>query len=87
LLVEGGVPFRESHSLVGKLVREAEKTGVALDQVPAAVATKIHPALATALTQLGTWEDSVEARATRGGSSRKSVEDQIEELKALHTAL
>jgi hypothetical protein len=27
------------------------------------------------------WEDSVEARATRGGSSRKSVEDQIEELK------
>jgi argininosuccinate lyase len=80
-LVEAGVPFRESHSLVGKLVREAERTGVALDKVPAAAATKIHPALATALTQLGTWEDSVEARATRGGSSRKSVEDQIEELK------
>ena len=81
LLVEGGIPFRESHSLVGKLVREAERAGVALDKMPAAVATKIHPALATALTQLGTWEDSVEARATRGGSSRKSVEDQIEELK------
>jgi argininosuccinate lyase len=81
LLVEGGVPFRESHQLVGKLVREAERTGVALDRVSAAAATKIHPALATALTQLGTWEDSVEARATRGGSSRKSVEDQIEELR------
>ena len=80
-LVEAGVPFRESHELVGKLVREAEKTSVALDKVPAAAATKIHPALATALRQLGTWEDSVEARATRGGSSRKSVEDQIEELK------
>jgi len=80
-LVEAGVPFRESHELVGKLVREAEGTGVALDKVPAAAATKIHPALAAALTQLGTWEDSVEARATRGGSSRKSVEDQIEELK------
>jgi argininosuccinate lyase len=81
LLVEAGVPFRESHQLVGKLVREAERTGVALDKVSAAAATKIHPALASALTQLGTWEDSVEARATRGGSSRKSVEDQIEELK------
>ena len=80
-LVEAGVPFRESHQLVGRLVREAERTGVALDKVPAAAAKKIHPALATALTQLGTWEDSVEARATRGGSSRKSVEDQIEELK------
>jgi argininosuccinate lyase len=80
-LVEAGVPFRESHELVGKLVREAERTGVALDRVPPAAATKIHPALATALTQLGSWEDSVEARATRGGASRKSVEDQIEELK------
>ena len=80
-LVEAGVPFRESHQLVGQLVREAERAGVPLDRVSAAAATKIHPALATALTQLGSWEDSVEARATRGGSSRKSVEDQIEELK------
>jgi argininosuccinate lyase len=85
-LVEAGVPFRESHELVGKLVREAERAGVPLDRVSPAVATKIHPALATALTQLGTWEDSVEARATRGGSSRKSVEDQIEELKKAFVA-
>ena len=80
-LVEAGVPFRESHELVGRLVREAERAGVPLDRVTPAAAKKIHPALATALTQLGSWEDSVEARATRGGSSRKSVEDQIEELK------
>lgn len=34
--------------------------------------------LAKALMQLGTWEDWVEAR---GGSLRKSVEGQVEELK------
>src|SRR5947199_3234142 len=81
LLLEDGVPFRESHRLVGKLVREAERAGVPLDRVPEAVAAGIHPALGAALTQLGTWEDSVEGRATPGGASRKSVEDQLEELR------
>src|SRR5213596_2289753 len=80
LLVEAGVPFRESHALVGKLVREAERAGVPLDRVPQAVAGGIHPALGAALAQLGSWEDSVEGRATPGGASRKSVEHQLEEL-------
>ncbi len=80
LLVETGIPFRESHGLVGKLVREAERAGVPLDRVPEAVAAGIHPALAAAVAQLGTWEDSIEGRRTTGGSSRRSVEDQMEEL-------
>jgi len=83
LLVQAGVPFRESHGLVGRLVREAERTGVPLDRVPAAVAAAIHPALPAAVGQLGTWEDSVEGRATPGGASRQSVEQQIEALRAL----
>jgi len=81
LLVEGGVPFRESHGLVGRLVRAAEQAGVALDRVPAAVAAGIHPALGAAVTQLGSWEDSVERRGTAGGASRASVEGQIDELR------
>src|SRR5467141_2589612 len=44
LLVEAGVPFRESHSLVGRLVREAERAGVPLDRVASAVAGGIHAA-------------------------------------------
>src|SRR5467141_3183964 len=35
LLVEAGVPFRESHGLIGRLVRAAEQAGVTLDKVPA----------------------------------------------------
>src|SRR6266568_380847 len=81
LLVEAGVPFRESHGLIGKLVREAEKAGVTLDKVPQNIANDIHPALGSALAQLGTWEQSVESRATPGGASRASVESQIEELR------
>ena len=81
LLVEAGVPFRESHGLIGKLVRAAEQAGVSLDKVPANVATVIHPALGPALAQLGSWEQSVESRATPGGASRASVASQIEELR------
>src|SRR2546426_711655 len=81
LLVEAGVPFRESHGLIGRLVRAAEQAGVTLDKVPAKVATEIHPALGPALAQLGTWEQSVESRATAGGSSRAPVESQIDELR------
>jgi argininosuccinate lyase len=81
LLVEAGVPFRESHGLIGRLVREAEKAGVPLDKVPAAVAAGIHPALGGALGRLGTWEDSIESRGTPGGASRGSVEAQMDELR------
>ena len=81
LLVEAGVPFRESHGLIGKLVRAAEQAGVTLDKVSPQIATQIHPALGPALAQLGSWEQSVESRATPGGASRASVESQIEELR------
>jgi argininosuccinate lyase len=82
LMVEAGVPFRESHGFVGRLVREAERSGVPLDRVPAPVAAAIHPALGAALAQLGTWEDSVESRATAGGASRQSVTQQLAALRA-----
>src|SRR5437868_4217811 len=52
LLVESGVPFRESHGLVGRLVREAERSGVPLDRVPIPAAAALHPALGAALAQL-----------------------------------
>src|SRR6266566_3249475 len=45
------------------------------------LAAGIHPALAAALSQLGTWEDSVESRATPGGASRRSVAEQLEALR------
>src|SRR5438874_6882584 len=81
LLVEAGVPFRDSHGLIGRLVRAAEEAGVPLDRVPQNIANDIHPALGPALAQLGTWEQSIESRATPGGASRASVESQIEELR------
>src|SRR5207245_1954427 len=50
-----------------------------------AVAAFIRPALGAALAQLGTWEDSIEGRATPGGSARQSVAQQLEELRKAFT--
>jgi argininosuccinate lyase len=83
-LVRHGVPFREAHGLVGRLVREAEQSGVALPDVPAGRARAIHPVLPDLLGGLGTWEQSIERRATVGGSARAAVARQLE---ALATAL
>lgn len=80
-LARGGVPFREAHRLVGLLVREAEELGVDLASVPEERAGAIHPRLPQALRQLGSFEDSVERRATAGGSSRTSLEAQLGALE------
>jgi argininosuccinate lyase len=81
-LVGRGVPFREAHSLVGRLVREAERLGRPLTQVPAPEASAIHPALPELLAGLGAWEDSIERRPTEGGSSKRAVQKQLDELDA-----
>ena len=80
-LVEAGIPFRESHALVGRLVREAERTQTALDRMSPAATAAIHPRLAEVLERLGDWDASIERRATAGGSLRASVEAQLEALE------
>jgi argininosuccinate lyase len=79
-LVRRGVPFREAHAVVGRLVRAAEEMHVSLAAVPAPAARAVHPELPALLQTLGSFADSVERRATPGGSSRASLESQIAEL-------
>jgi argininosuccinate lyase len=77
LLVSKGLAFREAHRLVGNLVRTAESLSVPLTAVPAETSSTVHPELPALIGSLGTWRDSVERRATPGGSSQASVEDQV----------
>jgi len=79
-LVATGIAFRDAHRLVGNLVRTAESLSVPLTAVPAETASTVHPELPRLIGSLGTWWDSVERRATAGGSSRASVEGQIDML-------
>jgi len=77
-LVRRGVPFREAHAAVGKLVRRAEEAGIAISALPAEVWREAHPEFERhGSTPRLTPEDSVEARAVPGGTARSAVLAQL----------
>ena len=68
-LVRRGVAFREAHEVVGRLVSEAERRGVALDELPAQVFEQAHP-LADARTRRALSIDAaLAARRALGGTA------------------
>lgn len=83
VLVRAGVPFRQSHEIVGALVRDAEEREVPLDKLPDEVFADRHPSLGDGRAREAfDWERSVEARAVPGGTSRSSVQAQIAAAEA-----
>ncbi len=80
LLVGDGVPFREAHAVVGQVVQRAEASACAITAVPTEALAAVHASLPRLVDRLGSWEESVERRATPGGSSREAVLAQIEQL-------
>jgi argininosuccinate lyase len=81
LLVQAGVPFRQSHELVGSLVRRAEDLGSTIDRVPASDVAAIDARMPAVLASLGDAEAAVERRRTIGGTSRQRVLEQIAEAE------
>ncbi len=81
-LVRAGVPFRESHHLVGQTVQEAERLGCALRDLPIETLRSISPAFDERVAEVWDFDRSVEQRAGIGGTSRAAVEAQIAALRA-----
>jgi len=79
-LVRQGMPFRESHHVVGRVVRRAEELGCALRQLSDAELTAIDARLA-GTQAVWDFERSVEQRAAAGGTAKASVIAQIEALR------
>ena len=82
-LVRAGVPFRQSHHLVGQAVRRAEELGCALRDVPLADLQAISPHFTPDMADVWDFERSVEQRAATGGTARTPVEAQIAVLRGL----
>jgi argininosuccinate lyase len=82
-LVRQGVPFRESHGLIGRVVRRAEELGVSLKKLPLADYKAIHPAFTEKVYQVLDFGRSVEARSAEGGTAPSAVRAQIEQAKDL----
>ena len=82
-LVRQGVPFRQSHHLVGQVVRRAEEWGTSLQDLDQADYQAIHPAFAGDVYQVFDFRRSVESRNAEGGTAPAAVRVQIERAQAL----
>ena len=81
-LVREGVPFREAHEMVGRLVRMAEERDEALDALPAELFVKVSPVFEGAqIDRLFDPVASLSARSAPGGTAPAAVARQIEALR------
>ena len=80
-LVRKGIPFRQAHDLVGKILREAEKQGKNWIELPLAELQKISPEIGTDFAKSLTVEAALAAKRLPGGTSPDSVRAAIADLE------
>jgi argininosuccinate lyase len=80
-LVRKGTPFRQSHHLVGEVIRRAEELGVPLKELGLGEYQAIHPAFAEDVYDVFDFRRSVEARDTEGGTAADAVRVQIKRAR------
>jgi argininosuccinate lyase len=81
-LAASGVPFREAHHAVGRLVRRCEELEVSLEDVPQEELVAAHPALSQLPEGLLTPPGSVRNKRSAGSTAPGSVEEQLREAWA-----
>lgn len=77
-LVRQGVPFRTAHEQAGRAVREAERRGVAIAELPSEVLASCCPAAGEDVRPFLAPEASVRSRRSEGGPAPDAVATQIE---------
>jgi len=82
-LARRGVPFREAHEAVGRLVRLAEARGAALEDLPLSDFRSIHPAFDADVFRALTPEAAVAARRATGGTAPRNVERELRRWEKL----
>jgi len=83
ILVERGIPFREAHQAVGRLVARLLSEGKTLAEVSAGELEAAHLSFIPEDLEIIDPKVSVERRRTAGGGSYVSVLDQLAELRSL----
>ena len=81
-LAAGGVPFREAHHAVGRLVRRCEELGVSLEDVPQDELAAAHPVLSEVPEGLLTPDGSVHNKRSAGSTNPGSVSERLRQARA-----
>ncbi|MEZ4280502.1 MAG: argininosuccinate lyase [Myxococcota bacterium] len=82
LLVRKGIPFREAHEVVGKIVGHCTRSGVDLRALSRTELQRFHPAFDAPANELLDLERSVESRSLTGGTARVRVLEALAEAEA-----
>ena len=81
-LVHKGIPFRQAHDIVGKVLREAEKQNISWTALPLEVLKKISPAFAADFAQSLNVEAALSTKKVPGGTAPENVRAAIADLEA-----
>jgi argininosuccinate lyase len=81
-LVRRGIPFRQAHDLVGKILQEAERQQKTWTELPLDELHKISPALASDLASRLTVEAAVASKNVPGGTATECVSAAIANLES-----
>lgn len=78
-----GCPFREAHHISGRVVAQSEKLQVSMDKLTLKQLQAIDSRFTADIAEAFEYETSVEAKSSKGGTSRSSVLEQIQTLRAM----
>jgi argininosuccinate lyase len=81
-LASDGVPFREAHHAVGRLVKRCEDLGLSLEDLPPEELAAVHSALARLPEGLLSPHGSVRNKRSAGSTSPGSVDAQLRAARA-----
>jgi len=80
-LVHKGVPFRQAHDLIGKVLRQAEKQNVAWTALPLEAFKKISPAFESDFIGGASTDSAIATKFVPGGTAIESVRAAIATLQ------
>jgi len=86
-LVHRGVPFRQAHDLIGKVLREAERQGKPWTQLSLEDVRKISPLFEKDFLEGPSVESAIATKAVPGGTAPEPVRAAIAELQNRITKL
>ncbi len=80
-LVRKGIPFRQAHDLVGKLLKEAERQGKVWTELPLAELKIISPAFESDFANMLSVDAALAAKNVPGGTAPEAVRKAISDLE------
>ena len=82
-LARRGLPFREAHAVVGRLVRSALEQGRVLEDLTLADLKSVSPLFDSDALEVVKVESSVAARTSRGGTAPSQVQAALERAEKI----